>query len=450
MQIVAARSCEGLAHRASKFLNGVDVDIQDALKDMTLHIGPANDPKYQTPAHAKDAIYVGDGAHIGQLVASTQLKALYKQDPSAVSLSPKWNGATKKWDMIARQIKRTGTNDALPNLIDMQGISPWSQSFFTDVFERPLLYSHASDLVKKESGTNPWAEVMNLFLADYGGSAVGPRHAGSPENSMTKDVTVTSGIMSAMVVNMYVTYSFTIEEQEASNAGAGNPFGTQMMQKKVQYADYVLKILTDYLTYYGNNDTETQGIMQVNPVEAWTGGSLKSIINGAGTTKGSVIYQKMAGIVNDFCHNSFNKFDHIKIGMSTYAYNLWCSTPYSDNYSPKSPMAIFNENYNGGRGEHDEDVKFEFFADPILDAQTDFNANAFDYLVLTAPEVGTGPKDTRKSVILQGMPLEKFVYPVIPGMVNTQHRMLRKYAGVYAPLKESVKVYTGFGVDGTE
>jgi hypothetical protein len=48
------------------------------------------------------------------------------------------------------------------------------------------------------------------------------------------------------------------------------------------------------------------------------------------------------------------------------------------------------------------------------------------------------------------MPLKEFVYPVIPGMVNTQHRMLRRYAGVFAPVGQSVKIYSGFGVDGTE
>lgn len=448
MNIVAAKSCEGLAHRAYKFLQGQDVDIQNAVRDMTLHIGPASDPAYQTPAHARDALYVGDGGHLGELIASTAVKTLYAQNPKAVKLQPKWNGATKKWDMIASEMK--AVNDALPNLIDMQGIAPWSQNFFQDIFERPLLYSHADKFVKKESGTNPWAEVMNLMMADYGGSAVGPRHAGSPENSMTKDVTITAGMMSAMVVNMYVTYSFTIEEQEAAGAGSANPFGASMMTKKVQYADYVLKMLTDYLTYYGNNDTDTQGLLQVNPVTAWTGGSIKSIVQGSGTTKGSAIYQKIASAVDDFVHASFNKFDHIKIGMSTYAYNKLRSVPYSDNYSAESPLAVFEKNYNIREGQGDKEVSFEFFADPLLDANTDFNSNTYDYLVITAPEVGTGPADKRKSVILQGMPLEKFVYPVIPGMVNTQHRMLRKYAGVYAPVKESIKVYSGFGEDGTE
>ena len=448
MKIIAHRSCEAIAHKADAFLKGASADISGAIADMTLHIGPANHPDYQTPMHARDAIFVGDGSHMGSLIASTQLKALYAQNPKAVSLQPRWNSGTNKWDMVATE-NRIG--DAAPDLIQAQGISPWNQGYFQGIFERPLLYSHAHDLVKIEQGNKPWCEVMNLMLDDFGGSAMGPSKAGSPENSMTKDITVTAGMMTSQVVNMYVTYSLTIEESEgAKSVASDNPYGGTLLAKKIKYANYVLELLTDYLIYFGNADTNTYGLMQVNPVTSITGGSLKSIVAGAGQTKGSMIYQKVAGIVNTFFSESFNKFDHIKIGMSTYAYNLFCSTPYSDTYSPKSARAVFDENYNGGRGEMDKEPRIEFFADPMLDANTEFNSQKYDYLTITAPEVGTGPEDTRQSIIKCGMPLKEFVYPVIPGMVNTQHRMLRRYAGVFAPVNKSVKIYSGFGVDGTE
>ena len=119
--------------------------------------------------------------------------------------------------------------------------------------------------------------------------------------------------------------------------------------------------------------------------------------------------------------------------------------PYSDAYEAKSVLAIFNENYIAGETKEGKIPRVEFYADPLLDANTDYNQNAYDYMVITAPEIGLGPEDTRKNVILQGMPLKEFVYPVIPGQINTQHRMLRRYAGIYAPVTESVKVISGFG-----
>lgn len=448
MQIRASHNCEGIAHAASKFLNGMDMDVKSALADMTLHIGPSNDPEFRTPLAARDCLFVGDGAHLGSLLADEATKALYKQDKRKVALRTRWNSATNKWDVIAAKAANNFVGDAAPDLIAAQQISPWNQGFFSDIFERPLLYSHASDLVKRESGSAPWCEVMNLFLADYAGTAVGPVDGGSPENSQTRDITVTSGMMSAMVMNMYVTYSLTIEELEAAkSAGTGNPFGSSLIQRKVAYANYVLQMLTDYLTYYGNSDTDTQGLFQVNTVTAYAGGSIESIVNGSSATKGSTIYQKLSQVLNEFFTDSFNKFSELKIAMSTYAYNQLTSVPYSDNYEAKSALAVFEQNYNGGRNTKDTmtNPRITFYADPLLDANTDFNPTGSDYLVITAPTVGTGPSDTKKDIILQGMPLKEFVYPVTPGMVNTQHRMLRRYAGIYAPVSKSVKIYSGFG-----
>ena len=120
--------------------------------------------------------------------------------------------------------------------------------------------------------------------------------------------------------------------------------------------------------------------------------------------------------------------------------------PYSAAYNPKSPLAIFEENYIAGMTKTGKIPRVEFFADPMLDAATQFNSGIHDYLVITAPEIGLGPEDAKKKVILQGMPLSEFVYPVVPGMINTQHRVLRRYAGIFAPVSESVKIYSGFGV----
>lgn len=447
MKIISSKQCESLAHVAHRFINSRSVDIQDAVGDMTLHIGQSTAPEFQTPAGARDCLFIGDSAFIGKLRASDSVRQLYKTDKKRVAMYARYNSESGKWDMEAKDIGRQ--MDAAGDLLNYQTISPWTQSFFEDIFDRPLLYSHASDLVKTYQGTNPWAKVMNLYLADYGGAAVGLEQGGSPENSATKDVTVSSGIMSALVLNMFVTYSLTIEEQEMAKVN-GNPFGSKLIQKKIQYANYVLQALTDYLTYYGNANTDTQGLFQVNAITTYAGNSLAQIADGTSQTKGSDAYAALSTILNDFFSHSYNKFDHVKVAMSTQAYNLLSSLPYSQQYNPTSPLAVFEKNYLGGRNtkEGNREPRVEFLADPLLDANTDFNSNKFDYLVITAPEVGTGPENEKKSVILQGMPLKEFVYPVVPGMVNQQHRMLRRYAGVYAPVLDSVKIYSGFGVKG--
>lgn len=444
MKIIAGKGCEGLAQRAYNFINSQAVDARSQMADMTLHIGLASDPAFKTPAHARDSIYVGDSSHIGNLIASTQMKAQFAKDPKSVVLAPKWNSVTGKWDEVARQ---SFVGDSAPDYLSAQAIAPWAQGIFKDVFERPLLYSHASDLVKLEQGTNPWCEVMNLYLADYAGGPLGPLNAGSPDGNMSKDVSAKSGFMTAPVINIFVTYTLTVEELEGAKVAGGNPFGEKLIQGKIKYANYMLQMLTDYLTYYGNDDTDTVGLFNVNTITATTSGNAIADVLADSTNdhKGSTIYQNLAKIINDFFDASYNKFDHVKVGLSTYAFNQLSSIPYSDVYNAKSVLAIFNENYIAGETKEGKIPRVEFYADPLLDASTDYNQNAYDYMVITAPEIGLGPEDTRKNVILQGMPLKEFVYPVIPGQINTQHRMLRRYAGIYAPVTESVKVISGFG-----
>lgn len=441
MKIIAGRNCEGLAQRAYNFINSQSVDARSQMADMELHIGLASDPQFKVPAHAKDAIFVGDSNHVGELLASTELRAKYSKDPNSVVLTPKWNSAKNKWDEVARP---SFVGDAAPDYLSAQAVAPWAQSTFADIFERPLLYSHASDLVKLEQGTNPWCEVMNLYLADYAGGVI---QGGSPDGNLSKDVMSKSGFMTAPVINMFVTYTLTMEELEGAKVAGGNPFGQKLIQGKIKYANYMLQMLTDYLTYYGNDETNIVGLFNVNTITSTASGdALADILaDSTNTNKGSTAYQKLSKIVNDFFSTSYNKFDHIKIGMSTFAYNLLSSMPYSDNYNPKSVLAIFSENYIAGETKEGKIPRVEFYADPLLDASTDYNQSAHDYMVITAPEIGLGPEDTRKNVILQGMPLKEFVYPVVPGQINTQHRMLRRYAGIYAPVTESVKVISGFG-----
>ena len=83
----------------------------------------------------------------------------------------------------------------------------------------------------------------------------------------------------------------------------------------------------------------------------------------------------------------------------------------------------------------------------MLAAKTELNPSALDRLVITAPEVGAGPTDEKQDILLAGIPLENFAYPVYPNSYDQQHAVLRRYAGVFAPVSKAVKVYSGFGVN---
>lgn len=418
------------------------------LRDATLQIGRASDPKYGVPASAVNSpIYVGDHAVLGSVIGnSAEIEALYKKNPLAVNMKPRFNIRTGKYDVVCSKSGIQNFVGDSGELISMQTISPWNASYFPELFKQPLLYSHARDLVKRLGGTNPWGEVQNLQLAAYSGwGLIG--ESGTVAANMKQNVNVQSGIMSAPIINIKVFFNFTVEEMERAKGDNGSPFAGSLMAEKQRYAQYVIDMITDYLTYYGNEDTNTIGLLDVNGLASWAGKTLNEILaDTTDTNKGYTMYQALAKAITDFMGASKNKFDVVRVAMSPEAYNVLTSTPYSNNYEPKSPLKIFEENFEAGVTKNGSKPKVEFFADPFLSANNEFDNSGSDKLVITAPEIGAGTDDEKQDLLLLGIPLENFTYPVYPNSYDQQHAVLRRFAGVFAPVGQAVKCYSGFGV----
>ena len=419
----------------------------DLLRDATLQIGMASDPHFGVGISAvNNPIYVGDSAAIGEAVGLTpELEALYKKNAMGVNVRPRFNTRTGKYDMVfAKSGVQKYVGDS-GELIAAQAISPWNASFFPELFKQPLLYSHARDLVKRMGGTNPWGEVQNLQLAAYSGWGLIDA-AGTVASNLKQNVNVQGGMMSSAIINIKVFFNYTVEEMERAKGDNGSPFAGALMAEKQRYAQYVIDMITDYLTYYGNEETNTLGLLDINGETTWAGQTLEEIAaDDSNTTKGNTMYKALAKAVTDFMDASQNKFDVVRVAMSPYAYNKLTSTAYSDVYEAKSPLKIFEENFEAGVTKNGSKPRVEFFADPMLAANTVFNPSLSDKLVITAPEIGAGPNDEKQDILLLGVPLENFTYPVYPNAYDQQHAVLRRFAGVFAPVSIAVKCYTGFG-----
>ena len=417
------------------------------LRDATLQIGRASDPHYGVSAAAvNNPTYVGDSAIIGNGIGLTpELEALYKKSKLNIDIKSRYNPRTCKYDMLFQKSGiQTYTGDS-GELIAAQAIAPWNASYVEEIFRQPLLYSHARDLVRRVSGSNPWAEVMNLQLAAYSGWGLVDK-AGTVGANLKQNVNVAGGLMTSAVINIKVFYNFTVEELERAKDGNGNPFAGALMIEKQRYANYVIDMITDYLTYYGNAETGTLGLFDINGQTSWVGQTLEEIASDdSNTAKGYTMYKALSKAITDFMGASQNKFDIVRVAMSPQAYNLLTSVPYSNAYEAKSALAIFEENFNAGVTKSGAKPKIEFYSDPFLSADTDFNASQNDLLVITAPEVGAGVDDEQQDMLLLGIPLENFTYPVYPNAYDQQHAVLRRFAGVFAPVEIAVKVYSGFG-----
>ena len=447
MELNVHKSYERLGRIAEKIV-GDNAMANRALADCTLTIGPASDSRYGTDMEAMySPTYVGDSRFIGDNKKTAELDALAKKDQNSVNMRFVWNQARARYDVVWGKNKFVGdslTHDAV-DLIGSQALTPWSVNWFRNVFRQPLAWSKARKFVTIENGTDPWAEVMSLPLAQYSGfSAL--NNAGSPANSKTQDVEVETGMLTAPIINMNVTYKISVEEAKRAETSQA-PWAGQLITQKQEYANWVLEMLTDVVIYFGNSATGTNGLFTVNAPTAWStlGSSLSTIANGSSVTRGSDMYKAFSKALNAYLTTNMNKFPKIMIGMSPLAYNLFTSAAYSDTYDPNSAMKIFMNNYMAGEDKDGRMPDIEIFADPLLAPNTIFNPLSTDYLVITAPEIGTGPDDTPQPLVLFGAPLMEFVYPVVPGQYLTQYKMLRRVAGIFAPYTPAIQVYTGFG-----
>lgn len=438
MNINISRSCKPLKTLAENFI-AADKGLASIANGFDLMVGPASEAAFQTPAHAQDAIFVGDSARIIGANKTAEVEALFRADPNKVMARPVYDSVNKGWVL---DFQKAMTTDALSPLAG-QLFSPWNVSFFKKIFREPLLYSHAKEMVSIEQGGNPWAEVMTLLMEQYAGFAM-LNQTGSLQNSLVNDVNVINGMMSSPVLNMSVSYSLTLEEQKRNNQ-SGNPFAGQGIMQKQKYANYVLDMLENYIIYFGNEATSTLGLLNINPAITWPYDTMEEIANGVSTTKGADVYRNVYRAVNDFLTASDNKFMKVKIAMTPQAYNYFTSIPYSENFDPTAAWKIFNENYGGGKGKDGKLPTIEFVSEPMLKGSSMFNGNVFDYMVMTAPEVGAGPDDENQPLVLFGSPLREFVFPAIPGQYNTQFKTLRRIAGIFAPVPQAIRVYAGFG-----
>ena len=440
MKLTVGNGFNRLAGVVDEFVNK-DAGLAKALGDCELAIGLASEPGFGVPAHAAEsAIFMGDEAFRGQKIITAAQEAMLKQDPSKVQMRPKYNADKQVWDM---QFSMAGDEGFDP--IAGQLFSPWNIAFLSKVWKEPLAYSKAHEMVRTEhAGNNPFAEIFTLFLEQYAGWGV-IGQTGSLQNNMTNDVNVLNGMMSAPIINMMGTYSVTLEEKKRGNWG---PVGGSPLSRKQSYLNYVMDMMESIMIYYGNKETKTYGLMDINPTKVWdTGKSMKEIFNSStSTTRGSDAFRLIAGKINDFLTRADNKFSHIKIAVSPEAYNYLTSMPYSDVYDATTAMETFAKSYLAGKGPNGSTPTIEWVADPLLKANSIFNPNDFDYMIIQAPEIGGGPNNESQPTNFWATALKKFVFPVIPGMYNDQYKTLRRVAGIIAPIPAATEVWAGFGV----
>jgi len=300
MKLNFGEQFDGVKDVVKAFIDG-NPALKYKMKSCQLDFGLASDPDFGIDDFATEsAVFVGDSHLIGGVEGYTaEIDRLFKQNPFNVQMKPKYNYLKNKYDM--QVTKSAGMVQDADVYTPAQLLAPWNIGYFQGIYKKPLSYSYAREMVKAYTGSKPWAEAMTLFLADYSGFAA-MSTAGRPDNSLTQDIGVQSGLMTSSVINMMVNYSLTREEIErAKETESDNPFAGMLVTEKQKYADYVLDMITAYLIYYGNSATGTVGLLDVNVAASYGGTSLYDIAaDSTNVTKGSTIYNDFSNKLADF------------------------------------------------------------------------------------------------------------------------------------------------------
>lgn len=441
MELKLGKGFDRLGGQLEQFV-GSDPALSRALSGCEIQIGLATERGFGVPSHAADsAIFMGDERLLGEKHINAATEAMLRTKPENVQVRSRYNPETQLFDTHF-----TMAGDAGFDPLAGQLFSPWNISYLSKVWKEPLSYSNVDKLVRTEhAGNNPWAEIFTLFMEEYAGWGV-IGQTGDLQNNMTNDVNVINGMMSAPIINMMGTYSVTLEEKRRKNWGA---IGSSPIGRKQSYLNYALDMMENVMKYYGNPETNTYGLMDINAIKTWdTGKSMKEIYTGASTTRGSDAFRLIADKLNQFLTKADNKFSKIKLGVSPEAYNYLTTMPYSDNFDATTAMETFSKTYLAGKGPNGSTPSIEWVVDPLLKANSLFNPNPFDYLVIQAPEIDGGPEREKQATNFWASVLNKFTFPVIPGMYNDQYKTLKRVAGIIAPVPQATEVWAGFGVQG--
>jgi len=462
---VADKTLSGIADKAYRTFAAFNPVGFDAMKNdmVNLSIGAAN----VDVGSVMNPVYVGD-SNVGKVYGiDSKMDALYKKGLVGMQYRPNGRG---KWDIHYAQAKPKGligdafsdcmngfAMDASGPLIAGSLLSPNSISWITELFKQPLSWSRASELVKMQAGTNPWA--VSQAMAAVSGSGWGAvSTAGGAGNTMSQDVEAKLDMLTQQVINIDVTYKLTFEELKRAEADgdSGFPLAGQVLAYKQEYAKWISDIIRDGLIYYGNTASGNVGLMGINAITAWATGTNQALstiqADAANTAKGSKIYQQFAAAAVSFLNPMKNKAKKVHATMSVEAFNIFTSVPYSDVYNSSNAMKIFGETFDAGGNKvvtgSIGGIPIEIGCDPMLSGSgygNFFNTQTYDYLVFTADELTAGPGEETQSLIHYGQPLSEIIYPAIPQQFSTQFRYLKRVSGIFSPYNNAIKIYSGYG-----
>ena len=354
------------------------------------------------------------------------------------------------FDMASKQYHVTpvvkGINDSL---LSGQAVPHWNIGYLNKVFKQPYAKSFAKHLVSVEGFGNPWADVLSVFKEEFEGfGRISNVAKGTVETNNSDPVTNAMGLISTDVINIAVDYETGIEEKLRAGQ-PGNILGGMAIIDREKYANMVLERAHDALIIFGNQDTGTEGLLDVGGVTTYGGTPLNDIVEGASTTKGALIVQALNEVIYEYLRENLFMPTEIRISCSTYVMKALTATTYSDTMNPDSPIQTIRGNFDAKQsvGGGVQSCAWTLVCDPMLDPSNDFNDEDDDLFIITTPSVDSALEE-QHGLVIAPEPLKRFILPAIYQRSGLLYTMYKRVGGIIAPVENTVKVIRGFGYQG--
>lgn len=355
------------------------------------------------------------------------------------------------FDIASKQYHVTpvvkGINDSL---LSGQAVPHWNIGYLNKVFKQPYARSFAKHLVSIEGFGNPWADVLSVFKEEFEGFGRMSNVAkGTVETNNSDPVTNAMGLISTDVINIAVDYETGIEEKLRAGQ-PGNMIGGMAIIDREKYANMVLERAHDALIIFGNQETGTEGLLDVGGVTTYNGTTFNDIVEGDSTTKGALIVQAFNEIVFEFLRENLFLPTKLEISCSTYVMKAMTSTTYSDTMNPDSPMQTIKGRFDAKQsvGGGAQSCEWVMVCDPMLDPENDFNEDDTDIFIMTVPSADSALEE-QHGLVIAPEPLKRFILPAIYQRSGLLYTMYKRVGGIIAPVENTVKVIRGVGYQGT-
>lgn len=352
--------------------------------------------------------------------------------------------AAKQQFVVSAKVHGTKVTDSL---LEQTSIPMWNIGWITKIYKQPFATSHAKNLVSVESFSNPWADVIGLFLESFEGygklSSVGKVNF---KQNNSNPVTNEANQLVDEVYNISVDYESDVMEDIKAKQ-AGNFVTGQIKADREKYAAMVLDRMQDALIYYGSKEAGIRGLTDVADVEVYTKTPLYQILKGTSVTKGHDIVAVMNEIIGDFLRENHYMPNLVRMNVSEYTFQALTQTMYSDVYNPSSPLKVLAGNFRG-TSELDGGLvqcKYEIVSDTMCNPRTPFNDTDYDMTFMTVPSIKDALSGVQDSLVIHPELLKSYIVPALWQRSGLLYTMYKRIGGIIAPIEGTVKVIKGLG-----